>query len=63
VRIGEEAFIGLGCRIIQCLNIGSRAIIGAGAVVIRDVPDEATVVGVPARAIRMGSAEPALNVG
>jgi UDP-perosamine 4-acetyltransferase len=52
VRIGEEASIGLGCRIIQCLTIGSQAVVGAGAVVIEDVPEGATVVGVPARIIR-----------
>jgi UDP-perosamine 4-acetyltransferase len=53
VRVGEEAFIGLGCRIIQCLSIGSQAVVGAGAVVIADVPDGATVVGVPARVIKV----------
>jgi UDP-perosamine 4-acetyltransferase len=62
VRIGEEAFIGLGCRIIQCLNIGSRAIVGAGAVVLNDVDDDTTVVGVPARTIKLRNAEPLLNV-
>jgi UDP-perosamine 4-acetyltransferase len=57
VSIGEEAFIGLGSRVIQCLNVGQHAIVGAGAVVIADVPDHATVVGVPARVIKIhGSA-------
>jgi sugar O-acyltransferase (sialic acid O-acetyltransferase NeuD family) len=55
VRIGPSAFIGLGSRIIQCLSIGSSAIVGAGAVVISDVPDDATVVGVPARVIKTQS--------
>lgn len=49
VQVGTLAFLGLGCRIIQCLTIGRHAVVGAGAVVIRDVPDAATVVGVPAR--------------
>lgn len=53
VRVGDETFIGLGCNIIQCLKIGSHAIVGAGAVVIGDVPDGATVVGVPARVIKV----------
>lgn len=53
VRVGDETFIGLGCNIIQCLKIGSHAVVGAGAVVIEDVPDGATVVGVPARVIKM----------
>lgn len=61
VRVGDEAFLGLGCNIIQCLTIGANAVIGAGAVVIRDVPDGVTVVGVPARVIqsRTGPAQPA----
>jgi len=61
VHIGELAFIGLGCRIIQCLTIGRQSIVGAGAVVIRDVPDGATVVGVPARIIK--SAQPDAPAG
>ena len=54
VRIGEQAFIGLGSRIIQCLTIGCQSIVGAGAVVLEDVPDYATVVGVPARVVKVG---------
>jgi len=54
VRIGEECFIGLGCRIIQCMRIGDRSVVGAGAVVIQDVPDDSTVVGVPAQVIKAG---------
>jgi UDP-perosamine 4-acetyltransferase len=56
VSVGDEAFVGLGSRVIQCLNIGQRAIVGAGAVVISDVPDFATVVGVPARVIKTAPA-------
>lgn len=51
VTIGDSTFVGLGARIIPNLRIGAGVTIGAGAVVIRDVPDGATVVGVPARAI------------
>jgi UDP-perosamine 4-acetyltransferase len=53
VRIGDLAFVGLGCRVIQCLTVGRQATIGAGAVVIADVPEYATVVGVPARIIKV----------
>lgn len=51
VRVGERSWIGIGANVIQCLVIGRQAKIGAGAVVIRDVPDGVTVVGVPARII------------
>lgn len=51
VKVGELAFVGLGSRVIQCLTIGPRAVIGGGAVVIRDVPAGAKVVGVPARVL------------
>ena len=53
VRVGDEAWIGLGSNVIQCITIGRQAIVGAGATVIRDVPDRATVVGVPARVIKV----------
>ncbi len=57
VRVGSNAFVGLGASVIQCLSIGESAIVGAGAAVIADVPPFATVVGVPARVIKIGSAE------
>jgi UDP-perosamine 4-acetyltransferase len=62
VSVGEGAFVGLGCRVIQCLTIGRQATVGAGAVVIEDVPDFATVVGVPARIIKTASPAPQLTV-
>jgi UDP-perosamine 4-acetyltransferase len=58
VSVGDAAFVGLGSRVIQCLSVGRHAIVGAGAVVTRDVPDFATVVGVPARIIKEGQAVP-----
>jgi UDP-perosamine 4-acetyltransferase len=54
VRVGRGAFIGAGARVIQCRTVGAYATVGAGAVVIRDVLDETTVVGVPARPVRSG---------
>lgn len=50
VVIGESALVGTGAQILQYLQIGSGAVVGAGSVVTRDVPEGATVVGVPARA-------------
>ena len=56
VRVGAGAFVGLGAKVIQCLTVGEEAVVGAGAVVIADVPDHATVVGVPARVIKTTAA-------
>ena len=49
VTIGEGALIGAGAVVIPGLRIGAWSIVGAGSVVVRDVPDQATVVGNPAR--------------
>lgn len=52
VTIGREAELGTGAQVIQGKRVGHRAIIGAGAVVVRDLPCDCTAVGVPARPIR-----------
>lgn len=49
VTVGDGVFVGAGATILPGITIGSNAIVGAGAVVADDVPDDATVVGVPAR--------------
>jgi sugar O-acyltransferase (sialic acid O-acetyltransferase NeuD family) len=51
VEVGEGADVGTGSTTIQGRRIGRWSIVGAGAVVVDDVPDDATVVGVPARTI------------
>ena len=50
--IRRGARIGGGCGLLPGLEIGEEAFVGAGAVVIRDVPPRAVVVGNPARQIR-----------
>lgn len=50
--IGAGTFIGTGAVIIDAINIGRDAVIGAGCVVIRDIPHRAVAVGVPARVIK-----------
>lgn len=48
-HIGEESWIGTGACSRQQIRIGSRATIGAGAVIVRDVSDGMTVAGNPAK--------------
>ena len=50
-NVGSESFMGLNSVCIPGVDIGDRCTIGAGAAVIRSVPDDTTVVGVPARRI------------
>jgi len=49
VTIGRNVWIGGAALILPGITIGDDAIIGAGSVVIRDVPDCVTVAGNPAR--------------
>lgn len=49
--IGPGVRIGTGAKIIGRVNVGARARIGANAVVVDDVPEGATVLGVPARPV------------
>jgi acetyltransferase-like isoleucine patch superfamily enzyme len=51
LRIGRGCWIGNGARIVGALTIGDNAIIGAGAVVIHDVPPGAIVVGIPSKIV------------
>lgn len=51
--VGQSTFLGLGCNAIQGHKIGENVIVGAGAVIIHDVPDGATVVGNPGRIIKI----------
>ncbi|CEZ22189.1 pilin glycosylation protein PglB [Neisseria meningitidis] len=48
-HIGEESWIGTGACSRQQIRIGSRATIGAGAVIVCDIPDGMTVAGNPAK--------------
>jgi acetyltransferase-like isoleucine patch superfamily enzyme len=56
VMIADDAWIGAGATIMKGVKIGARAIVGAGAVVTRDVPAESIVAGNPASVIRTLSA-------
>ena len=52
VTVGEGSHIGIGSSVIQGIHIGKWVTIGAGAVIIEDVPDYAVVVGVPGKIIK-----------
>lgn len=52
VEVGSCSWIGCGAVVKEGISIGANVTVGAGAVVIRDVPDNQTVVGNPARRIR-----------
>ena len=52
VDIGSDVWVGGGAIILPGVRIGSRAVIGAGSVVTRDVPDQVFAAGNPCRVIR-----------
>lgn len=52
-RIGNGVKVGAGAKVLGNITIGDNVKIGANAVVLRDVPPDCTVVGVPARIVRM----------
>jgi sugar O-acyltransferase (sialic acid O-acetyltransferase NeuD family) len=51
VQVADRVFMGSRVSIIPGRRVGSRAILGAGAVVITDVPSDATMVGNPAKVV------------
>ena len=53
VTIKKNAWIGMNVTICPGVTVGRYAVVGAGAVVTKDVPDYAVVGGVPARVLRM----------
>lgn len=53
VVLGDAVLVGAGAVVLEGRSVGNGAVIGAGAVVNRDVSPGATVVGVPARPIRV----------
>ena len=52
VQIGSDVWVGGGAIILPGVTIGSRAVIGAGSVVTRDIPDAVFAAGNPCRVIR-----------
>jgi len=58
IEIGDGAWLASRVVVLPGVRIGAGAIVAAGSVVTRDVPDHTLVVGVPARVVRNLNAEP-----
>jgi acetyltransferase EpsM len=52
VRLREGSTVGIGAAVIERLEIGRHTMIGAGSVVVRDVPERVVAFGTPARVVR-----------
>jgi len=55
IVIDDDAWLGVGVIVLDGVKIGRGAVIGAGSVVTRDIPDGAIATGVPARVVKMRS--------
>jgi len=53
ILVGDEAWLGVGVIVLGGIRIGEGAVIGAGSIVTRDVPENAIAAGVPAKVIKM----------
>lgn len=51
--VGDNVLIGAGAKLLGPFRVGSNVMIGANAVVLSEVPDGATVVGIPAKIVRI----------
>ncbi len=52
INVGEDVWIGSGCRILDGVRIGGGAVIGAGSVVTKDIDPYSIAFGVPATIVR-----------
>lgn len=51
--LGDNVMVGAGAKVLGPINIGNNVKVAANAVVLKDIPDNCTAVGVPARIARM----------
>jgi acetyltransferase-like isoleucine patch superfamily enzyme len=54
VMVGDHVWLGVGCRIMKAVRIGAGSVIGAGAIVTRDIPPNALAAGAPAEVTKTG---------
>ena len=52
MKVGDNTFIGIGANVIDYINIGENVTIGSGSVIIRNIDDHSTVVGIPGKTIK-----------
>ena len=60
--IGENCVISAGAKVLGNITVGDFAKVGAGAVVLKNVPAHATVVGVPARVVRINGVKDTVDL-
>lgn len=60
--VGENCVISAGAKVLGNITVGDYAKVGAGAVVLRDVPAHATVVGVPGHVVRIGGSKEGVDL-
>lgn len=52
--VGDNVYIGVGAKVLGAIKIGNNVKIGANAVVLSDIPDNCTAVGIPAKVVKRG---------
>ena len=52
VKIGKKSLIAIGASVREYCEVGSNSIVGMGAAVVKNIPDNVVVVGVPAKILR-----------
>lgn len=57
VQVARGAFLGIGTLVIPSRRVGEWAVVGAGGVVVKDIPGGVTAVGIPARPLKQTSEE------
>jgi serine acetyltransferase len=62
-RIGSRVYLGPGSKVIGDVAIGDRAVVGAGAVVLDNVPSAVTAVGNPARVVSKQCSDELIYLG
>ena len=53
--MGDNCYISTNVTILGPVNIGNNVVIAAGAVVTKDIPDNCTVAGIPAKIVKYSS--------